>query len=56
MDEKKPMGSRIGEGYNETVDNLKSVLKVPKYRIYEAAVDLFNALPRILQYSTLVCP
>ncbi len=51
MKEKKPMGCRIGVDYNEIVDELKSVLKAPKYRVYEASVDLFNALPRIMQMA-----
>ena len=51
MEEKKPMGSRIGENYNEIADNLKDILNVHKYRIYEAALDLFNVLPRIMQMT-----
>lgn len=51
MDEKVTMGSRIGQKQRDIVDELRNVLNVPKYRIYEASVYLFNVLPRLLQLA-----
>ncbi len=53
MDEKVTIGSRIGEKHKEIVSDLTDMLNTKKYRVYEAAVDIFNALPRILQLALI---
>lgn len=53
MDIKVGIGSRIGEEYTVIVDKLSEILNAKKYRIYEASVDIFNALPRILQMALI---
>ena len=53
MSEKISIGSRIGEDYKEIVEELTSILQSKKYRVYEAAIDVFNVLPRILQTALI---
>jgi len=47
------IGNKIEESYVALVDDIHSKLGGNKFRIYEAAVDLFNAIPPVLQRALI---
>jgi hypothetical protein len=47
------IGNKIEESYVEKVDEIHSKLGGNKFRIYEAAIDLFNVVHPLIQ-QTLV--
>lgn len=47
------IGNKIEESYITLVDEIHTKLGGNKFRIYEAAIDLFNAAPRILQSALI---
>lgn len=47
------VGNKIEETYLKLIDELHDRLGGKKYRIYEASIDIFNALPPILQMALI---
>jgi len=47
------IGNKIEESYVILVDEIHSKLGGNKFRIYEASIDLFNAMPPILQRALI---
>ena len=47
------IGNKIDEKYISIVEEIHSKLGGSKYRIYEAAIDLFNTIPRVLQSALI---
>jgi hypothetical protein len=47
------IGNKIEDSYVDLVDEIHSTLGGNKFRIYEASIDLFNAMPPILQRALI---
>ncbi len=47
---KVPFSNKIDENFNEIFEKLFNQLGPPRYRILEAAIEAFEALPRDAQY------
>jgi len=47
------IGNKIEESYVSLVDEIHSKLGGNKFRIYEASIELFNAMPPILQRALI---
>jgi hypothetical protein len=47
------IGNKIGEDYIALVDEIHSTLGGNKFRIYEAALDLFNAVHPLIQQTLI---
>lgn len=47
------IGNKIEESYVSLVDEIHTKLGGNKFRIYEASIDLFNAMPPILQRALI---